>query len=259
VKKVFKYLILILAIVLFGLAIPQLIMTFPGFLFKKKFTYRNFLIRSDAAIDPGMNVTLDSISERLSATGFYDASESMEIIFCQGEAYTDFIDKISMGPHGAGFHHFSGNIYLFTNRIAQFRQENLKAQGEEKKITEYTYQEFELDKILMHEILHKLHSDTLGMLEFKRKMPPPHWKAEGFAEYYTFLKERKHDVHYDFRERVRLYLKYKERFPLFYFRSQLLYEFLAEHRNMTFVEIMRDDVDEEMAFAGLMEWYTAAD
>src|SRR5690606_2363307 len=159
----------------------------------------------------------------------------------------DFLDKISKAPNGSGFHHFSGNIYLFPDRIARFRRENLKAQGEERKLMAYTYQEFALDKILTHEILHKLHSDTLGLLAFKRKMPPPHWKAEGFAEYYAFYRERKNDPQYDFRERVRLYLKYKDRFPLFYIRAQLLYEFLAEHKNMNFVEIMDDAVTEEVA------------
>ncbi len=62
----------------------------------------------------------------------------------------------------------------------------MRAKGEEKKLLEYSYQAFEFDKILTHEILHKLHSDSLGICEFRRKIPPPHLKAEGFAEDYTF-------------------------------------------------------------------------
>lgn len=237
------------------ISIPQLILAYPNLFFKEKHTYRNFTLLSDKSIDKDVNETLDSISFTLKQTGFYDEDETIKIIFCHGKELTSFFNKISMAPAGVGFHHFTGNIYLFNAQIESFRKENAKAKGELQKIIEYTYQAFELKDILTHEILHKLHSDTLGLLEFKRKMPPPHWKSEGLAEYYTFHLEKKKDKNYDFRKRVHLYLTYKDQFPLFYYKSQLLYEFLTEYEQLSFSDIMQENVTEEETYDKLMQWY----
>ena len=246
-------LILVVAVVIF-FCLPQLILAYPNFLFGKKHVYKNFIILSDKDVDRGIDVKLDSITTALNNTGFYNGS-TIKVILCNKESLTKFLDKISLAPVGAGFHHFSGNIFLFVSRIEHFRRENAKAQGEHKKVIEYSYQEFNFKKLLTHEVLHKLHSDTLGPFEFKRKMPSPHWKAEGFAEYFAFLSERAADPNYDFIRRIELYLKFQHEFPLFYVKSELLYEFLTEHQKMTFAQIMENDITEDDTFNSLIKWY----
>jgi hypothetical protein len=254
-KKIIKISLSILAIALVLTVTPQLILAYPGFLFEEEFNYKKFTILSDKRISIEIKGTLDSISSKLRKTGFYDENAPVKIILCNKRSLANFLDKISFTPAGAGFHHFSGNIYLFPERIDQFREENLKVKGEEKALLKYTYQAFEFDKILTHEILHKLHSDSLGIWEFKQKMPPPHWKAEGFAEYYTFCFEKEKSKDYDFRGRVTLYERYKDKFPLFYYKAQLLYEFLTDYRHMDFVDIMRDEVTEQGTYDELIKWY----
>src|SRR5690606_35997746 len=183
IKRVIRtFLLIILSAFLVVLSF-QLILSYPAFLFPEKLDYKNFTILSDKEIGVEMTQTLQNISGNLIKTGFYDESDQVKIILCNSRRLTNLFDRISFSPTGAGFYHFSGNIYLFPTRINQFRLENLKVKGEEEKLLDYTYQSFQFDKVLTHEILHKLHSDSLGVWEFKRKMPPPHWKAEGFAEY----------------------------------------------------------------------------
>lgn len=253
-KKILRVSLLIALVVVLVLAIPQGILTYPDFLLDHKFTHRNLVVLSDKEIHEDFRGTLDAVSQRLSATGFYDSTSPVKIVLPHGKLET-FFSRISLAEDGAGFHHFSGTVYLFTDRIDQFRRTNQEVQGELKGVLAYTYQQFELDRILTHEILHKLHSDSVGIWTFKRKMPPPHWKAEGFAEYFTFREEKKHDAAYDFHDRVGLYLKYKDQFPLFYYQSQLMYEFLAEYRQMTFADIMQEDVTEDVVMADLLTWY----
>jgi hypothetical protein len=255
-KKIIKISLSILAIVSLLIVVPQLILAYPAFLFEEKFNYKNITILSNEKVGIEMKGTLDTISSKLQMTGFYVETDRVKIILCSKKNLARFIDKISLAPVGAGFHHWSGNIYLFPGRIDLFRNENLKVKGEEKKLLEYTYQAFEFDKILTHEILHKLHSDSLGIWEFKQKMPPPHWKAEGFAEYYTFDLEKRKSKDYDFRDRVTLYLRYQDKFPLFYYKSQLLYEFLTEYRHLDFVDIMQDEVTEQGTFDELIKWHS---
>ena len=254
-RKLFKIISILLGVIALFISIPQLILAYPNFLFKEKCIYKNFVILSDKKIEQDLNKRLDAVSYTLAKTGFYERDKKIKIIFCYDNGLTSFFDRISLAPSGAGFQHFTGNIYLFNARIERFRKENSKAKGEHQKIIEYSYQEFELDHILTHEILHKLHSDTLGLWKFKRKMPPPHWKAEGFAEYYTYHLEKVKDKNYDFRKRVNLYLKYKDEFPLFYYKSQLLYEYLSEYEQLSFSDIMQDDVTEEQTFNKLIQWY----
>jgi hypothetical protein len=253
-KKIFRILSVVVFLMVLFLAIPQMILTYPGFLFEYKFTHRNLVVLSDRAIGSGFREILDSVSQRLSATGFYDDTIPVTIVLPHGKLET-FYRRISMAADGVGFHHFSGAVFLFTDRIDQFREANLEVEGEFKRLLKYNYQQFELDDLMTHEILHKLHSDTLGVWTFRRKMPPPHWKAEGFAEYYTFQDEKRADPDYDFRDRVRLYLKYKNQFSLFYYKSQVLYEFLSEYKRMTFAEIMKDELTEEVAMTELLAWF----
>jgi hypothetical protein len=254
-KKTIKISLLILAIALVLTVTPQLILAYPGFLFEEKFNYKNFTILSNKKVSIEIKGTLDSISSNLRKTGFYDEKAPVKIILCSERSLANFLEKVSLAPVGIGFHHFSGNIYLFPERIDQFREENLKVKGEEERLLEHTYQTFKFDKVLTHEILHKLHSDSLGIWKFKQKMPPPHWKAEGFAEYYTFYLEKGKNSDYDFRDRITLYLRYKDKFPLFYYKSQLLYEFLTEYRHMDFVDIMQDEITEQGTYDELITWY----
>jgi hypothetical protein len=86
-------------------------------------------------------------------------------------------------------------------------------------------------------------------------MPSPHWKSEGFAEYHTYRIKKEKDLSYNFRERVKLYLSYKDQFPLFYYKSQLLYEYMTDYEHLSFHEIMDDNLTEENAYVKLMEWY----
>lgn len=194
-----------------------------------------------------MSSSLDSMTVRLKATGFYN-DKPVKIILCNGDGKSAFFDKISMATPGAGFHHFSGNIFLHPKRIEQFRRENAKVTGEELMLIEDSYQAFVFEDILTHEILHKLHADKMGILEFRRKLPPPHWKAEGFAEYYSHRHKINEDSGRYFKQQCALYLKYKDKFPLFYLRARLLYEYLVVYEHLSFEEIMSDEIDEVNTF-----------
>ena len=189
-RKASKIILFLPGVAVLIIIFSQLILTYPNLLFKKRVTYKNFHIFSDKIIEQDLNKRLDSISVLLEETGFYN-HDKIKIIFCYDKRLAGFLNTISLARTGAGFHHFSGNVYIFNTRIESFRAENAKAKGDHLELIEYTYQKFELDNILTHEILHKLHSDTLGLWEFKRKLPSPHWKAEGFAEYYTFIQEKR--------------------------------------------------------------------
>ena len=240
---------------LFFISIPQIILAYPDFLFHKKHSYKNFSLLSDEKFQNDINTDLDEIISTLEISGFYNSNKKIKIILCNSARLSAFLDMISLVPSGVGFHHFSNSIFIFPLRIENNRNENSKAIGEHFKLIQYTYQEFKLSQIICHEVLHKLHSDTLGIWEFKSKMPPPHWKAEGFAEYYTYLPNKKLDNTYEFRKRVALYLKYKDQFPLFYYKSQLLYEFLTEQKKLSFNEIMNENVTEKATLNQLIKWY----
>lgn len=257
-RKVFKIVLVLFAAVTLTISIPQFILAFPDLLFNEQHTFKNFSVLSDKKIEDDFDKKLESILFKLRKTGFYNEEEKIKIILCHDDGLTNFFDKISLAPVGAGFQHFTGNIYLFNTRIERFREENAKAEGEQKKIIEYSYQAFNMEDILLHEILHKLHADTLGLWNYKRKMPPPHWKAEGFAEYYTYQMKKEEDSNYDFRERIALYLTYENTFPLFYYKSHLLYEYLAEHEQLSFNDIMQDSITEELSFDKLLKWYNQA-
>lgn len=252
--RFYKIFTALFALAVVVIAIPSLLLAYPGFLFDRRKVYENFVILSNQATALDADSTLECIKVHLQKTEF-DNPSTTTIVLCETGELMSWIERLSLTSGESGFHHFSGTIYLFPDRITKFQSENQKVTGEEKQLLKYTYQEFELRSILIHEVLHKLHSDTLGWWNFKRKMPPPHWKAEGFAEYYTFLFEKQHDTAYDFRERIRLYIKYRDRFPLMYLKSQLLYEFLTEYQKKTFLDIMSDEITEEESFESMMKWY----
>jgi hypothetical protein len=250
-KRLIRIALSVLGLIMIIIATPQLILSYPAFLFQEELAHKNFTVLSDQPINSTMPVMLDSIAGALSLTGFFRNETSLTIILCNGEGKTNFIDKISMVSPGAGFHHFSGNIYLFPTRIEQFRKENEKVTGEERELLIGSYLSFNFENILTHEILHKLHADTLGIWQFRRKLPPPHWKAEGFAEYYTHGFYNSKDAEQSFAYRLSLYEKYKDRFPLSYLKAELMYEYLILYKRLSFEDIMRDEVTEEMVYAEL--------
>jgi hypothetical protein len=252
-RRLIRITLIIFALIVFIIATPQLILSYPVFLFQEKLTHNNFTVLSDQPIDSTMPVMLDSIAGALSLTGFYKNETSLTIILCKGEGRMNFLDKISMVSPGAGFHHFSGNLYLFPARIEQFRRENEKVTGEERELLANSYLEFNLEDILTHEIFHKLHADTMGIWQFRRKLSPPHWKAEGFAEYYAHGFYNAEDPEPSFAYRLSLYEKYKDRFSLYYMKSELMYEYLVRYKHMSFEDIMREDVTEETVYTELHE------
>ncbi len=249
-KKVLKILLYVVIVLLIMVAIPQLILTFPQALFSEKLVHNEFVVLSDEPISSDTPATLDSLVARLEPTGFY-SRKSITIILCHSKNKSAFLDKISMTSYGAGFHHFSGNVFLFPRRIDAFKNENSKVIGEESLLIQNSYQEFEFDDILCHEILHKLHADTLGIFEFRKRYPPPNWKAEGFAEYYAHRDDIEEDSEQYFMGQAALYIKYKDKLPLFYMRSRLLYEYLVVYKHLNFNEIMSDDVTEEETYRDL--------
>jgi hypothetical protein len=252
-RRLIRIALIVFALIVFIIATPQLILSYPVFLFQEKLAHNNFTVLSDRPIDSTMPVMLDSIAGVLSLTGFYKKETSLTIILCKGEGRMNFLDKISMVSPGAGFHHFSGNIYLFPVRIEQFRRENEKVTGEERELLANSYLAFNFEDILAHEILHKLHADTMGIWQFRRKLPPPHWKAEGFAEYYAHGFYNAEDQGPSFVYRLSLHEKYKSKFPLFYLKSELMYEYLVRYKHMSFEDIMREDVTEETVYTELCE------
>jgi hypothetical protein len=248
-KRLIRIALIVFTLTVIIIATPQLILSYPVFLFHEKLTHNNFTVLSDQPIDSTVTAVLDSIAGALSATGFYKNETSLTIILCKGEGKANFLDKISMVSPGAGFHHFTGNIYLFPVRIQQFRRENEKVTGEERELLKGSYLAFNFEDILTHEILHKLHADTMGIWQFRRKLPPPHWKAEGFAEYYAHGFYNSVDPETSFVYRLSLYEKYKNRFPLFYLKSELMYEYMVRYKHMSFEDIMQDEVKGDMVYA----------
>ncbi len=189
-KKALKIILFLLIVFVLIFTLSQLLLAYPNLIFKEKASYKNFYILSDKMIEQNLNERLDSISVLLEKTGFYN-NEKIKIIFCHSNKLAGFLNTISLTPTGAGFNHFSGNIYIFNTRIEAFRAENAKVRGDDQELIEYTYQSFELDKLLTHEILHKLHSDTMGLWEYKRKLASPTGKPKVLLNIIHLFKRKK--------------------------------------------------------------------
>ena len=255
-KTILRIIALFMGLLAALVLIPQLILSFPNLYLPHRHTYKNYRIFSDKELDPTLNPKLDSMANRLSVTGFYASTKPIKVVMAYDPQWVSFLERLTPAPSGAtGFHHFSGVLYIFPGRIAQYREQTLNSPAELLACVQYTHQRYEWDFILAHEILHLMHSDTMGFWKFKRELPPPHWKAEGFAEYYTFQWDKQRDSTYDFRREVTLYLRYHEQFPLEYKKYQLMYEFLTEYEGLSFAEIMEEEMGEEVVFERLDTWY----
>ena len=125
-KKTIKIGAIVVGFFALLILITQLILTYPGFLLTKSFTYKNYEVLSDKAIEPDLYKRLETISDKLRKTGFYNKTEKFNIIICYNETLATFFNYLSLAPEGVGFHHFSGNIYLFSERIERFKDDNIK-------------------------------------------------------------------------------------------------------------------------------------
>jgi len=246
----------ILGVILAGgillLGSSQLMLAYPGFLLSYQLRQGNFAIASDKAFAPEIREKLDSLTFRLKQTGFYHERKLLKVVLSHDSALSRFFDLLCLGPDGAtGFQHFSGRLYIFPERILT-KQQRVKGASEAlRKCLQYTHQEYRWEYILAHEVLHQLHSDTLGFWTFKQKLPPPSWKAEGFAEYYTWRWDKQQDSTYGFGEKVALYRRFRDQHPIPYLQYQLLYEYFTEHEQRSFSEIMELPLSAEEAFAKL--------
>ncbi|MEO1258634.1 MAG: hypothetical protein AAFZ15_07545 [Bacteroidota bacterium] len=255
-KKFIKRTITSVLLTLFvGVAGIVTLVLHPQVLFAHQLEHRHFSIYSEVPINENIKQILDSAERMVMSSELHDAGYKYDIFLCHGTAFNKLDDWL-LGSWPAARAIDNNVIIKVPVDIGDGTAEN----GEN---------EFHLDYMFAHEMVHCLQANHYGKLTFNPLSHPPMWKLEGYPEYISRQKRREPD-NYNLMDEINLFLEKTNEssqnidiiqldrttsVPYIYFKGRLMVEYLMDIKNWSYDDILQEKIKEEQVWKELLEWH----
>ena len=242
IKKMIVSALMVFVVLISGLAT---IMLFPQPLFAHKTEYKKFRVYSDNIPGKNLEVILNNAYNLVEQSELQDVNYQYDIFFSHDNIYNRIEDLQGKGPAARAT---AGNI-VFKVRLDL---ENNRAYGPMSKMN--------LTELLVHEMVHCLQANKLGLWNMNQLNHPPYWKLEGYPEYIARqakLKAEDYNLKNEIKRFVELESKSKDDFvevseeffmPSIYYKGRLMVEYLIDVKGLTYSEVLKDTRTEEQVF-----------
>jgi hypothetical protein len=251
-RKIFKWILRIFIGILCIAALHFTILSYPQPLFGYSYNYGRYSVHSDRPINFTIMSSLDAVESNISRLEIFDPSFQPNIFICNNQRlYSFFTFLLCVGSQSSGV-----NVSLVDNTFINVTRIELMKTYHDKRIT-HSHLTGETAHIIAHEIVHDLTQETVGWNNYRKW---PRWKSEGYAEYGAVnYNLRSEDNPKSLLDRAAIYFENNvfnaPQHSKFYYKSQLMVEYLLEIENYTF-EMFRDEkLTEQIAFKKLSDWY----
>lgn len=227
-----------------------LLISFPEFYFGYREEHAFASVSSDVPFDIDTASFVADLEERAAFVPILKVSKRQNVFLAREHSRFAFIAQVAgQGANAQGLSLPWRNNVVVSRTFVEHIGERF---GDDYR---HTMLAGDLVQVTLHEIVHNATAEQLGWLAF-RGLPP--WKREGYAEYTSNLWSVAQDPDDDFRVRARRMLAqdYLANDPVrrFYARSQILVEYLAEVRGLSFSEIMDDGMSQKDVLAEVESW-----
>ncbi len=246
--KAFGFLVLILISIEL---IHFSILATPQKMFSYSLDLGRLKIYSDIHISLDLIQKIIDADERVSQSELYDSSLYANIFICSDPSlYAIFPILTGMSTISSGL-----TITVVNNVFLNLTRINLLESGSHLRIS-YSHLNGDFSQILAHELTHQLITDKIGFWEARKF---PRWKAEGYCEYNSTIAKIRKDSSYNFAERCSDYFDYGlygvNKHSKFYYKSQLMVEYLFEVEGISFTEFSSQKINSNNTYTSLKKWY----
>lgn len=250
-RRIFKRTLLTLLVIISALVT---IIIFPTLVFANKMKYKNFKVCSNHKIQEDFIPVLDDATALVQESELYDSNHKFNIILCHRSFYNKIDDKL-----------------LGSGPAARARLNNIivKVRVDPKANLAFpTYPKdcrISLTNLIAHEMIHCLQTNKYGIKKFNPIRHPEFWKLEGYPEYISRRKELS-AKDYSLAKEIERYINLEHNAggiwilqdgciaPNYYFKGRLMVEYLMDIRQLSYDQILKDTISEDIIFKEMISW-----
>ena len=228
-----------------------LILSQPQNLFAYKINYGRFAVYSDEPISSELLNSFDAVEKRIGSIEIIDSTFSPTVFICGSRTlYSIFTTLTGKNSNSQGLT-LSLFGYTFINKshvdeINKYHNPRIK----------HCHLTGEIDQVISHEMMHNLIVRKIGWFE---TLETPAWKLEGYAEYGSTITEIKRDSNTSLFRRAQILFRDDllgaTPHSKFYYKSQLIIEYLSEVKNYSFDRIFDKFLTEDEVLRDFWRWY----
>jgi len=250
-KRFVKWLLVIFAILLIVFVIYLLVPAYPQLLFPFKQSHKNITLYADEEIPYNFTEILEDVESRIRSLEIYDTTFYPNIFLCnKSSLYGFFASWVDVDKNSSGF-----NLSLLNNTFIHIPRINSMKQNHDRRLV-YTHISGNIAQIIAHELVHNLDERYSGFSTYVKK---PVWKKEGYCEYGSTISLIRSDSSHNLYKRASYYFDQNlfgaPFHSKFYYKAQLMVEYLFEEKEYTFEMLNDNSLREENVFMDLKNWY----
>lgn len=250
-RKIIKW---ILRITITGLVLVGILLVIilqPIVTYASKTNHNNFVIFHNKPLDPLLKAKLDEAVVLLKKSEFYDPSLKFDICLNDGSTYPQIIKILRGQAFGWGFYN-----KVVLQGVANYESNYVELNGYKWNLTQ----------LLVHELVHCLQFQRLGLWKSKPIADIPDWKWEGYAEYISrqgieqkdFLKNMIRLTKAD-RNKWGINFEDSTISPKDYYENWILVQFCIDIKKMNYQQLISDLTSEEALKKEMMLWFNKQD
>ena len=211
--------------------------------------YGNFAVFHNLALEKETFLRVKEVTRLLKTSEFYNRNLKLDICLNDGSLYPKLIQKIRGRAFAFGFYK---EIVLQGN--AHFSQNYVELNGYRWNLTQ----------LLVHEAIHCLQFDKLGVWKTNPVAHIPEWKFEGYPEYVARQDADQTDLAKNIDRLIEIEKHESNNWISFedgtgtvipYYKSWLLIQYCMQIKQMTYQQILADTTAEDIIRKEMMNWH----
>jgi hypothetical protein len=250
-RKIIKWSIRIVAVVLIVFAMQLTVLAFPQPFFSHKMETDYGTVYSDKEFTPELINSINDVSLRLKAVELYGPEKDDCIFICHSKKLYSFFARLTLvTPMAQGY-----NLSVFHNSfVSMTRLHQLRDIS--GGFPPYAITEGNPAHTIVHELVHQYIVDEIGFWA-NRKTPP--MKLEGLAEYGSSIAHIRSDAVHTLPRRIDILLNDNHWYAGYdrvreHYKAALVIEYLAEIEGYRFADMIDDSVTIDGAYRDMIQW-----
>ena len=249
IKRIFKWLGVILGVIIAFIFLDIGVLATPGPFFPEKKQYGSITVYSEKPIGHETDSIMSEVLLRLNKVPIYDPESKYNLCLCSTQKKFSFFARMTVRANRIMGFGLLGSAYVNEDFINEL---GLRTGGKPKYLT----REGSVVHVATHELMHGYITDYYGSINARTL---PEWKIEGYCEYGVNQFVAPQDSGYSIQERIDIYLDDSMWNPTAevhrpWYVWGLMMEYLINVRGLNFEQVMAESITREKAYLEMMNW-----
>lgn len=248
-KRIFKWLGLIVGIIVIFVLLDIVVLATPGLFFPEEKQYGAITVYSEKPIGQETDSIMSEVLLRLNKVPIYDPKRKYNLCLCSTQKKFSTFARLTVRANRIMGFSLLGSAYVNEDLI---RELGLKTGGKPK----YLSREGSVMHVATHELMHGYINDYYGSITARTL---PVWKIEGYCEYGVNQFVAPQDSGYSIQERIDIYLDDTKWNPTAevhrpWYVWGLMMEYLINVKGLDFEQVMAENITKKMVYQEMIEW-----